>query len=215
GHDYTLVEQADIHLALLAHLGVTRVDVLAHDYGVSVAQELLARELEGRTPRIDSVMLLNGGLFPEMHRARPIQKLLLSPLGPLLARFTGERSFSRSFSAIFGPQTQPSAEELHAFWQLVTHNQGTRIFHRLIRYIPERRAQRERWVGALLRTRVPLRLVNGPEDPVSGAHLAEHYRQHVPHPDIVSLPGIGHYPQVEAPAQVLAALAEFRARQPA
>ena len=154
-------------------------------------------------------MLLNGGLFPETHRARPIQKLLLTPLGPLLSRLSNPRSFARSFAPIFGPNTKPSAEEMAEFWELVSYNDGHRISHELIRYIAERRSNRERWVGALQKTRVPLRLINGPEDPVSGKHMAERYRELVPNPDVVLLPGIGHYPQVEDPAGVVAALRSF------
>lgn len=33
-HRYSMMEQADLHGALLARLGVARVHVLAHDYGV-------------------------------------------------------------------------------------------------------------------------------------------------------------------------------------
>lgn len=208
-YDYSLVDQADIHLELLDRLGIKRVHVLAHDYGVSVAQEILARELEGRGPRLLSTALLNGGLFPETHRAVLMQKLLLGPLGGLISRLAGEAQFRKNFSAVFGPQTKPSDPELSAFWELISREDGQRLFHKLIGYIPERRRMRERWVGALQKTRVPLRLINGPEDPVSGAHMVARYRELVPNPDVVSLPGIGHYPQVEAPEQVLAALAGF------
>jgi pimeloyl-ACP methyl ester carboxylesterase len=94
-------------------------------------------------------------------------------------------------------------------WALVAHNDGARIMHLLIRYISERREFRERWVGALQRTAVPLRFINGCEDPVSGAHMAARYRELVPHPDVVLLDGIGHYPQLEAPARVLDAYLAF------
>ena len=62
------------------------VHVLAHDYGDTVTQELLARYDErqltgGAGPELASVCLLNGGLFPEVHRALLAQRLLLSPLG--------------------------------------------------------------------------------------------------------------------------------------
>jgi len=73
----------------------------------------------------------------------------------------------------------------------------------------ERRQKRERWVGALRSTRVPLRVIDGPEDPVSGAHMVERYRELVPNPDTVLLPGIGHYPQVEDPQGVLRAFLDF------
>ena len=79
---------------------------------------------------------------------------------------------------------------------------GERSLHRLLRYIPERRANRERWVGAMQHTRVPLRLIDGAADPVSGAHMAARYRELVPRADVVLLEGVGHYPQMEAPADV-------------
>ncbi len=210
-YPYDLIDQADLHEHLLARLGVSEVHVLAHDYGVSVAQELLARHLERREPALKllSVTLLNGGLFPETHRALLVQKLLLGPLGPLMSRLNSAPRLASSLRAVFGPQTQPSAEHLDAFWQLMTNNGGHRIAHRLIRYILDRRRNRDRWVHALQHTRVPLRLINGPADPISGAHMAERYRQLVPRPDVVSLPGIGHYPQVEAPQAVAEAFLAF------
>ncbi|SFF63147.1 Pimeloyl-ACP methyl ester carboxylesterase [Fontimonas thermophila] len=210
-HRYSLMEQADLCEALLAHCGVNEVHLLAHDYGVSVAQELLARDLErhGHGLRLRSVAFLNGGLFPEVHRATAMQKLLHSPLAPLLTRFIRERGFGRALAKVFGPQTQPTPIELHDFWRLVAENDGVRVMPRLIRYLDERRKYRTRWVGALIHTRVPLRLINGPEDPVSGAHMAERYRELVPAADVVLLPGIGHYPQVEAPDRTLAAFLAF------
>jgi pimeloyl-ACP methyl ester carboxylesterase len=211
---YSIADQATLHEALLASLGIADLHILAHDYGDTVAQELLARAIErlasgASGPRIRSVCFLNGGLFPEMHRARRSQKLLLSPLGPLLGRAMSERGFRQSFVPIFGPQTHPTDEELSTAWALIAHNHGQRIMHLLIRYIPERRRFRERWVGALQHAAVPLRFINGPEDPVSGAHMAARYRELVPHPDVVVLDGIGHYPQLEAPERVLDAYLAF------
>lgn len=205
-YPYSILDQADLLEGLLRHLGVRRVHLLAHDYGDTVAQELLARHRErgaAPAPQIESCVLLNGGLFPEAHRPRTIQRLLLTPLGPVLSRLMNRRGFDRSFAAIFGARTQPSAEELAQFWSLIQHNAGTRIMHKLIRYMPERLTHRERWVGALQRTRVPLRVINGPDDPVSGAHMVARYRELVPDPDTVTLPGIGHYPQTEDPAGLL------------
>lgn len=209
---YSLIEQTDIHQALLKKLGVTHVHVLAHDYGVSVAQELLAREIEGSTPKLLSVALLNGGLFPETHRMTSMQKLLRSPLGFIVQWLMNEQRFGQSFSVVFGPNTKPNTAELKNFWALIQNNNGPRIMHKLIAYITERRDQRERWVGALQKTQVPVRLINGPEDPVSGAHMVARYRELIANPDVVSLKGIGHYPQTEAPQQVLQALSDFYAR---
>lgn len=210
-HAYSAAEQTDIVQALLAHLGVSRLALLAHDFGDSVAQELLARHGEGRAGGLDldAVCFLNGGLFMEAARPRLIQHLLLSPLGPWLSRRMSYPRFARSFAAIFGKHTRPSAQELADFWRLITHDGGNRLGHALIQYIPERHRQRDRWVTAMQRTTVPLRLVIGTADPVSGWRIAKRYRELLPNADVVELPGIGHYPQVEAPDAVLVALWEF------
>lgn len=211
GYPYSMFDQADLHERLLEALGIGAVHLLVHDIGDTVAQELLARHAErgGAGLKLLSVTLLNGGLFPETHRATRAQKLLLGPLGALVGLAMNERRFGRSFSSLFGPGTQPSAAELRDFWQLIDHQRGQRIMHRLIRYILERRANRARWVGALQKTPVPLRLIDGLDDPVSGAHMVERYRELVPNADVVALPGIGHYPQVEAPEAVLEAFLAF------
>ncbi|MCY1361885.1 hypothetical protein D9M69_485760 [compost metagenome] len=183
--------------------------MLAHDYGDSVAQELLARHEEGRFA-MASCVFLNGGLFPETHRPVLVQKLLLSPLGPLFGRLFDRRRLAASFARIFGPATQPGEAELDAFWTLIAHNDGPAVMHRLIRYMPERRQQRERWVAAMQATRVPLRVIDGAVDPISGAHMVARYRELVAGADTVLLDGIGHYPQVEAPEAVLRHYLEFR-----
>lgn len=214
GHDYTLVGQADLVTAVAAAAGVRRAHLLAHDYGDSVAQELLARSTLDREPALalESVVFLNGGLFPEAHRARRIQTLLASPLGPLLVRLLDRRRYGRSLAAVFAPGRQPSPQQLDDFWTLTAQDGGQYLAHRLLRYLAERRARRDRWVGAMQATRTPLRFVNGSLDPISGAHMAARYRELIPDADVVALDDVGHYPQVEAPGEVLAACREFWTR---
>jgi len=75
----------------------------------------------------------------------------------------------------------------------------------------ERRVHRQRWVGAL-HAEIPLRVINGADDPVSGAHMIDRLREELPEVDVISLHGIGHYPQIEDPDGVLRAYLEFRSR---
>jgi len=206
---YTIGLQADLCEALLQSGGVNQAHVLAHDYGDTVAQELLAREREGRL-RLGSVCFLNGGLFPETHRPRTVQKLLANPLlGPLLARVMSYRNFERTMLGISG-KNPPSRAELTDLWSLIERDGGRRALARLISYMEQRRTNRERWVGALVRSRVPRRLLCGTADPISGRHLAERYRRLVPDAEVVLFEGVGHYPQLEDPEAVLEAYLEFR-----
>ncbi|MGQ0800744.1 MAG: alpha/beta fold hydrolase [Pseudomarimonas sp.] len=200
---YSLVHQADLQVALLAHFGIQHCDALVHDYGVSVGQELLARQNHAVLPvAIERMCFLNGGMFPGQHRPRLIQKLGASPLGPLVSALMTQRTFSRSFAAVFGPATQPGADELHAFWQLLAFNQGHRLTHKLLAYMGERVRHQQRWVGALQTTSIPLKHINGGADPVSGEHVYRHWCQQLPNHEAVLLEGIGHYPQCEAPTRV-------------
>jgi len=198
---YSIFAQADLCHALLSREGVTSYRLVAHDYGVTVAQELLARQSDPASPRIRSVCLLNGGLFPEAHHPLITQKLLASPLGPLVARLGGYRAFSRAMRRIWGAKPVSDAE-LRAMWRLIAEHDGPAVMPKLIGYLAERRANRERWVGALVSATAPLRLIDGLVDPISGADIVARYRELVPRPDIVELPGVGHYPQLEAPEAV-------------
>ena len=42
-YSYSLIEQADVALALWKQLGISKFTLLAHDYGTSVATEIIAR----------------------------------------------------------------------------------------------------------------------------------------------------------------------------
>ena len=207
---YSIHRQADLQEALLAELDVRDFDVLAHDYGVSVGQELLARRNEGSGARgLGRIAFLNGGLFPEQHRMLAIQRLGTSPLGFLIGRLMNRERFGAAFVRVFGQSTRPTEADLDEFWRLIAHNDGHRLGHKLLHYIAERRRYRERWVGALQQSTVPLKLIDGGADPVSGLHMYEYFRRLVPTAAAVCLHDIGHYPQTEAPAAVLAELADF------
>ena len=201
---YSIHAQADFIEALLNAKRVDKVHVLAHDYGDTVAQELLARQLENKgVSQWLSCCFLNGGLFPETHRALMTQKLLLSPLGKWVNRLTGYKKFCRSFSSVFGPDTKPSEDELQQFWWVINQNNGKHVFHNLITYMRDRIQHRERWVGALQASSLPLALINGTLDPVSGGHMVRRYQELNCRLDyLAELPLIGHYPQVEAPNEV-------------
>jgi len=209
-HGYSLIEQADLQQALLAHLNIEQpVHLLAHDYGDSVAQELIARHQHGEA-NIASCVFLNGGLFPEAHRAVLLHKLFISPMGWLASRVFSRDSLVKSIIKIYGPNSRPSESAMDDAWSLVCANQGTRVLHRLCAFIGERRVQRDRWVTAMQHAGVPLRFINGGLDPVCGRHMLDRYRALIHRADTILLPDIGHYPHTEAPVEVLWHYLAFR-----
>lgn len=207
---YKIKEQASVIESLMEHLQITHAHVLSHDYGDTVAQELMARQLDGNLSfRMESLHLLNGGLFPETHQALLIQKLLLSPIGGLLIRFLNKNAIRKSMQNIFGPNTPPSAQDINDFWALITENNGHKYMHLLLDYMKQRKQYRERWVAALQNADVPLRLTVGMADPISGAHMVARYKELIPNADTVELAHIGHYPQIESAELVLESIFGF------
>ncbi len=211
GHDYSLFEQADLVEALWRREGLRETGLVAHDYGATVALELLARQAEGRLEtRVAAALLMNAGLDLDAYRPRLIQRLLQWPLlGPLISGLLSERAFARSFAAVFAPAHRPSAAELHEHWLAVSRRGGARLAHRLIRYIGERRRHRERWDRAFAECAVPLSCVWGLLDPVSGAPVLAALRRRRPGLEALELADVGHYPQLEAPERVAEAVLRF------
>lgn len=195
GHAYRIGEQASIVEALLEHQKASAFHLLAHDFGDTVAQELMARDNSRDHKRIESVVLTNGGLFPETHRPVLIQRLLMSPLGGWIARLASFRQFKQNFDRICARRLNEA--DLRTHWQIMNQNEGRRVMPGLIRYMEERREKRTRWVSALQQCRCPKALVNGVEDPISGAHMVQRYQELVSDEYIYRLAGVGHYPQLE------------------
>ncbi len=206
---YSLQQQTDIVVAVMQHLqgyGIAQCAVVAHDYGVSVGQELLARGTE-LPLHIHSMTFLNGGLFAHLHRPLLTQKLLHSKLGWLVAKCMSKRTLAASFAKIFGPNTPPSAQLIDDLWQLLNTHDGRRVIPSLLRYLDERHQYAQRWRDALVMTHSQLAFINGVRDPISGQHMLDEFSRVVPHAKTFAL-DVGHYPQLEAPEAVTKALLE-------
>jgi pimeloyl-ACP methyl ester carboxylesterase len=212
-YEYSVHDHADMHEALLDHLGIGNAHILAHDLGDSVGQELLARHEFGQRAYgaldIESITWLNGGMFVESYRPRALQKLMSrTPLGDILSRAQNtplsRRMVEPTLREVFGPNTKPTRHMMDVFNQIVDYNDGRRVLHKVGRFINDRYTHRNRWVRAMRQTAVPMRLIDGPIDPNSGAHMARRYAEVIPDADVVMLADdIGHWPQLEAPDDVL------------
>jgi len=199
-HRYSLLEQADIVASALAETTTGPVVLVAHDMGTSVTTELLARDLEGYLPfELQRVVLSNGSVI--LHRAslRPAQKLLRSPLGPVLSRLSSGSSFVRAFGRLFSTNHPLTPQEGQAQWALWSNNDGHRIAHLLISYLDERVRYASRWHGAVRDWPKPLSFLWALDDPVATTNVLDGLRDLRPAADVVELPGVGHYPQVEVP----------------
>lgn len=214
---YTISNQVNMIEQLMDSLGLNWFHLLAHDVGDTIAQEFLARQVDGKPYIIQSTVFLNGGLFPETHRAFLGMKLLKTPIiGVIMQSLLPRSVFGSAFNRVFGPSTKRTPQELDEVLDLLFYNAPYNLLQQLQCYINERAANRDRWVNAINRVQtldknpIPIRAINGPHDPISGKHMVDRYREVIKNPDTCLLaPHIGHYPNLEDPENTLKYFLDF------
>ncbi|WP_404382192.1 alpha/beta fold hydrolase [Caenispirillum salinarum] len=202
GFRYDLTAYADQCEAVMAEAGAGggKVLVLAHDHGDAVAAELLARG------RVAGAVFLNGGVVPGADRPPPMLRLMTGRLGRPLTRFLLKRPFQARLAAMAGPAAPLSAEDLEALWTLTVRGGGRRVMPRLMAYRADRLARRARLTAALRDAAVPLHLVLGADDPLDAGAARAAWRETRPGAPVTDLSGVGHFPPLEAPDAVAAAV---------
>jgi pimeloyl-ACP methyl ester carboxylesterase len=206
-HLYTLGWQADAVEELVRRGGSPPVFLVAHDMGTSVATELMARDLRGELEMdLAGALLFNGSML--LHLAKPTfgQKLLRSRLGSMFARLTSERTFTAQFGRVFSPDHPLGGEEAADQWSLIAHDGGQRIAHRTIHYMTEREIHTDRWHGAIRDWPGALTFAWGMLDPVARTEVLRGLQALRPGVETIELPEAAHYPQIEVPDRLAAAL---------
>lgn len=208
GHRYSIHACADAVGAMWAAAGVQHTLVLAHDYGVSPAQELLARRAEGALGvEVDGVVWTNGGVYPDLHRPTAGQAALLDPEGgPALAASLDLDLFLAGVEVTWGTRSPMDRALVGEIYASMADDDGVARMHELLHYVADRRQHADRWRAALEHADLPMAFVWGDLDPVSGAHMAERIEQRVDGAEITRLADVGHWPPLEAPDEVAAAI---------
>jgi pimeloyl-ACP methyl ester carboxylesterase len=212
GHPHSIHAAADAVEALWADRRVAATLLVAHDYSVSVAQELLARRADGGLEvQLDGVVWMNGGLYPDLHRPTLGQQILLDPdKGAELAAAMTRNMFIDGIRGTWGERIPMDEELVGAIWDSMDDGGGAARMHELLHYIADRRTHEARWRTALEGGDLPMTFVWGDLDPVSGAHMIVRVEERIPAARVVRLADVGHWPLLEAPDEVAEAIRAIR-----
>jgi pimeloyl-ACP methyl ester carboxylesterase len=207
-HDYTLHWQADMVEELVKRSDRDGpVFFVAHDMGTSVANELMARDLEGSLDmELIGGLLLNGSMVQDAASPTLGQRILRSSVGGLFSRLSSERFFRQQFGSIFSPDNPLTDEEAEDQWELIRADGGRTLNHKTIQYMEERFKHADRWHGAIRDWEKPLSVAWGMLDPVATEQVLDAVLELRPSAPVTRFEDLGHYPQIEDPGRVDSAL---------
>ena len=202
-YSYSLIEQTDTALLLWEKLGLQNVTLLAHDYGTSIATEIIARiNMNQVNITVDKLILCNGSMHIELAKLRTIQKLLKNKItGKWVAKLANQALFNRNIRNIYFDSKKVSQTELNEMWFQINYNNGRKVIHYLSNYINERYYFWHRWIGALKQTNITTKIVWATHDPIAVKAIAEQLQKEIPNNELLWLPKTGHFPMLENPKE--------------
>lgn len=199
--EYSLIDQADRALALWREIRLKKVTLFAHDYGTSVATEIIARHNAGELDiEIEQLILSNGSIHIELSQLRTIQKLLKHKFwGKYVAMLTNYPIFRKNMRNIYFDKSRVTDEELKEMWKLIELNGGRRIINKLTQYITERYQYWDRWVGGLKQTQIPTKIIWAKNDPIAIPEIAKLLHDEIPNNELIWINNTGHFLMLERP----------------
>jgi pimeloyl-ACP methyl ester carboxylesterase len=203
--DYSLVTQADIALELWRQLGLKKIFLFAHDYGTSVATEIIARYNANELDiEIEQLILTNGSIHIELSQLRTIQKLLKHKfLGKYVAKLTNFLIFKKNMKNIYFDTSKVTDNELKEMWKLIELNGGRKVIHKLTQYINERYLHWNRWIGALKETQISTKIIWAKNDPIAVPAIAKLLAKEIPNNTLFWMENTGHFLMLENPKELL------------
>lgn len=207
--DYSLGAMASVLRDVLDELGVASATVVGQSLGGGVAMQFGYQFPE----RLDRLVLIgSGGLGREVSTllrilAAPGAEYLLPLVTPWFARDIGDRVFD--WLGRFGIHA-PAAEEMWTAYAGLTEAENRRAFARTLRAVVDPGGQS---VSALDRLHVagavPTLIVWGEHDTIIPVHHARRAHEAIAGSRLEIVEGCNHFPHVERPDRVVAALRSF------
>jgi pimeloyl-ACP methyl ester carboxylesterase len=211
---YSSIERADLIQAQWRAHGVRRTMVVAFDYSSLALLELLRRQQEriaaGEQPgaTIDSVFIVNGGLFADCH-SHPwdTTPMLKTPVGRVAMWFAqhvpGVMETTLRNAKLFSSSYGVSDVEIADLSEAIRRRGGAAFLHRAAGFVGEHRRNAERWdLAAVVRelgNAVTFHVAGSAEDPFEPGQIDAARRRLGPFGvDIQWFPG-GHLTTSEHP----------------
>ncbi len=202
-YSYSLIEQAEIAMELWKKSGIKEIHLVAHDYGTSVANEIIVRKLRGHEPvKIKTVTFCNGSMHIELAKLKLVQRILKHPvLGKYGSKLINKSMFSSTMRSLWYNKSSFDIKEIEVLWDMLMINNGKNIIHKISQYNNERVKYWDRWIGSLPHLNIPTHILWAQNDPIAISTIAEKLEKEIPHAIYEKIERCGHYPMLEKPEE--------------
>jgi pimeloyl-ACP methyl ester carboxylesterase len=210
-YSYSLIEQAEIAMEFWKQLGLKEIHLVSHDYGTSVANEIIVRKLQGFEPvKIKTVTFCNGSMHIELAKLKLVQRILKHPFwGKYAVSMLNKTAFQRTMQDIWYNKILCDKEEMNVLWEMLMLNAGKEVLHKISQYNNERVKYWHRWIPALTRLDIPTHILWAQEDPIAVKAIAEQLHKEIPGSVYTKIEHCGHYPMLEKPETFALELTAF------
>lgn len=212
--DFSLEAYAKFLDNVLTTLGLRDATLLLQDWGIPVGLAYLNLEGVPRSGRISRVVMLNGPLYPEAARPSFLERVLGgAPKVPSIRTTMGRADYRRAILQGYGDPRhldESMVTEAWAFFQKGDPDVPGKLSEgreSVRRALPELREN-------LKRSRLPLLVIWGEEDPLYGREHPERIQDEIPEARVLVIPEAGRFPHLEATEAVAEEIRLFGAARP-
>lgn len=209
--DYTPEAHTRVLREALERLGIARFSLVVHDFGGPIALPLAVDEPE----RVAALVVLNSWMwdFASEPAFAMGSRLMASAVGRFMYRwlnaslrlimpfaYADKRRLTRAIHAQYLAPFRDRAARVQVLWALACAlTRSARSFQEL-------------WQARAKLASIPTQIVWGLGDRALPPSMLARFREALPHARIAELPGVGHWPQEEAPEAVAELLDGFLPR---
>ena len=213
---YSLIDQADVALELWRKLGLKQVSILAHDYGTSIAKEILARKNHNLIPlKINKIYLCSSSMRLEHLHLKNIGVLLRDrKLGKYISRLTnfGYRKIRRRFKKDNINYQISKNYDIKDMWNQMDSSEGQKEIHFISNFINERYTFFHRWTNALKETTVPVKIFWQKTDSLAIKEIAIVLATEEENEKLTWVENVKHYSILETPNSWIKLVFEYQNR---